>query len=330
MSRYDYQHSESFARLKDVKERIRTNLTSLEYLETLDMFLWRAIGSIRKAMPGLVDEFMVKAIAQQTFKSSTKFSSIMKEEKGKLPVILFNALTDRNTENLDGYRNLRLNRGMLFGLVKIFMDRTKPYMDLLNEPPFSAVEWKSRKFQLRAMEKELGVAEGVSLETLVEDVNIWYERAREWKESIIEKYTRKAIGQAKIAYEDYNCVMDLSDVIQIHMVLLSRAINRCDSRLGVLTTFITSWFKSARSEMKKIIGSSHAHEVSYEAMLEEMGDSAQVEGAEDRTLVTKETVQHIAMLAKQIDPTGVLRIHLGIPEFMPLHKRRILLAHAIN
>lgn len=323
-----YEHSEIFARLKDVKERIGTNLTSLEYLETLDMFLWRAIGSIRKAMPGLVDEFMVKAIAQQTFKSSTKFSSIMKEEKGKLPVILFNALTERNIESLDGYRNLRLNRGMLFGLVKIFVDRTQPYVDLLNEPPLSAVEWKSRARQLRAMEKELGVAEGVALNSVIEDVNIWYERAREWKESIIEKYTRKAIGQAKVAYEDYNYAMDLSDVIQIHMVLLSRAINRCDSRLGVLTTFITSWFKSARSEMKKIIDSSQ--EVSYEAMLEEMGDAAEAEGEEDKTLKTHENVQHIAMLAKQIDPTGVLRIHLGIPEFMPLDKRKILLAHALN
>lgn len=323
-----YEHSEIFARLKDVKERIGTNLTSLEYLETLDMFLWRAIGSIRKAMPGLVDEFMVKAIAQQTFKSSTKFSSIMKEEKGKLPVILFNALTERDIESLDGYKNLRLNRGMLFGLIKIFMDRTNAYMELVNEPPLSRQEWKNRARQLKAMEKKLGVVEGVALSNVVEDVNIWYERAREWKESIIEKYTRKAIGQAKVAYEDYNYAMDLSDVIQIHMVLLSRAINRCDSRLGVLTTFITSWFKSARSEMKKIIESSQ--EVSYEAMLEEMGDAAEAEGAEDKTLMTRESVQHIAMLAKQIDPTGVLRIHLGIPEFMPLDKRKILLAHALN
>lgn len=323
-----YEHSEIFARLKDVKERIGTNLTSLEYLETLDMFLWRAIGSIRKATPGLVDEFMVKSIAQQTFKSSTKFSSIMKEEKGKLPVFLFNALTERNIETLDGFRSLRLNRGMLFGLVKIFMDRTQPYMDLMNEPPLSVVEWKNRARQLKRMEKELGVVEGISLSSVVEDVNIWYERAREWKSAIIEKYTRKAIGQAKVAYEDYNYAMELSDVIQIHMVLLSRAINRCDSRLGVLTTFITSWFKSARSEMSRIINASQ--EVSYEAMLEEMGDAAEAEGAEDKTLMTNESVQHISMLAKQIDPTGVLRIHLGIPEFMPLDKRKILLAHALN
>lgn len=323
-----YEHSEIFARLKDVKERIGTNLTSLEYLETLDMFLWRAIASIRKATPGLVDEFMVKAIAQQTFKSSTKFSSIMKEEKGRLPVILFNALTDRNIENLDGFRNLRLNRGMLFGLVKIFLDRTQHYVDLSNEPPLSLVEWKSREVQLKAIERELGVVEGISLISVIEDVNIWHERARDWKSAIIEKYTRKAIGQAKVAYEDYNYAMDLSDVIQIHMVLLSRAINRCDSRLGVLTTFITSWFKSARSEMKKIIDSSQ--EVSYEGLIEEMGDAAEAEGREDPAMVTRESVQHIAMLAKQIDPTGVLRIHLGIPEFLPLAKRKILLDHAIN
>jgi hypothetical protein len=323
-----YEHSEIFAKLKDVKERIGTNLTSLEYLETLDMFLWRAISSIRKAMPHLVDEFMVKAIAQQTFKSSTKFSSIMKEEKGKLPVILFNALTDRDSESLDGYRNLRLNRGMLFGLVQIFMDRTAAYAELCSIAPLSFEDWKAREFQLRMIERSLGVADGVALINVIEDVNIWYERARDWKSAIIEKYTRKALGQAKIAYEDYNYAMDLSDVIQIHMVLLSRAINRCDSRLGVLTTFITSWFKSARSEMTRIINATQ--EVSYEEMIEEMGDAAEAEGFEDRTLATHEAVQHISMLAKQIDPSGVLRIHLGIPEFMPLDKRKILLAHALN
>jgi hypothetical protein len=323
-----YEHSEIFAKLKDVKERIGTNLTSLEYLETLDMFLWRAIGSIRKAMPRLVDEFMVKAIAQQTFKSSTKFSSIMKEEKGKLPVILFNALTERDPDSLEGFRNLRLNRGMLFGLVKIFVDRTAPYVELVNVEPLSFDDWRARATQLRLMEKALGVPEGIPLYSVIEDVNIWYERARDWKSAIIEKYTRKALGQAKVAYEDYNYAMDLSDVIQIHMVLLSRAINRCDSRLGVLTTFITSWFKSARSEMTKIINSSQ--EVSYEELLEEMGDAAEVEGSEDKTLRTNEMVQHISMLAKQIDPTGVLRIHLGIPEFMPLDKREILLKYAVN
>jgi hypothetical protein len=323
-----YEHSEIFAKMKDVKERIGTNLTSLEYLETLDMFLWRAIGSIRKAIPSLVDEFMVKAIAQQTFKSSTKFSSIMKEEKGKLPVILFNALTERDIENLDGFRNLRLNRGMLFGLVKIFMDRTEAYRELVNVEPLSIEDWKSRAFQLKAMERSLGVVEGVSLYNIIEDVNIWYERARDWKSAIIEKYTRKALGQAKVAYEDYNYAMDLADVIQIHMVLLSRAINRCDSRLGVLTTFITSWFKSARSEMTRVINASN--EVSYEEMLEDMGDSAEAEGSEDKTLTTQEAVQHISMLAKAIDPIGVLRFQLGIPEFMPLEKRKILLAHALN
>jgi hypothetical protein len=323
-----YEHSEIFAKMKDVKERIGTNLTSLEYLETLDMFLWRAIGSIRKAIPSLVDEFMVKAIAQQTFKSSTKFSSIMKEEKGKLPVILFNALTERDVENLDGFRNLRLNRGMLFGLVQIFMDRTEAYRELVNVEPLSVEDWKSRAFQLQAMERALGVVEGVSLYNVIEDVNIWYERARDWKSAIIEKYTRKALGQAKLAYEDYNYAMDLADVIQIHMVLLSRAINRCDSRLGVLTTFITSWFKSARSEMTRVINSSQ--EVSYEEMLEDMGDSAEAEGSEDKTLTTQEAVQHISMLAKEIDPTGVLRFQLGIPEFMPLDKRKILIAHALN
>jgi hypothetical protein len=323
-----YEHSDIFAKLKDVKERINTNLTSLEYLETLDMFLWKAISSIRKAIPSLVDEFMVKAIAQQTFKSSTKFSSIMKEEKGKLPVFLFNALTERDIESLDGFRNLRLNRGMLFGLVQIFMNRTAPYVELVNVDPISVEEWKARVFQLKDMERNLGVVEGVALYNVIEDVNIWYERARDWKSAIIEKYTRKALGQAKVAYEDYNYAMDLADVIQIHMVLLSRAINRCDSRLGVLTTFITSWFKSARSEMTHIINASQ--EVSYEEMLEDMGDSAEAEGCDDKTIATHEAVQHISMLAKEIDPSGVLRIHLGIPEFMPIDKRKILLVHALN
>jgi hypothetical protein len=80
--------------------------------------------------------------------------------------------------------------------------------------------------------------------------------------------------------------------------------------------------------MTRVINSSQ--EVSYEEMLEDMGDSAEAEGSEDKTLTTQEAVQHISMLAKEIDPTGVLRFQLGIPEFMPLDKRKILIAHALN
>jgi hypothetical protein len=88
---------------------------------------------------------------------------------------------------------------------------------------------------------------------------------------------------------------------------LNKAIDRCDSRQGVLTTFIQNWFYSARAEIIK--NTEENRHTSYEDFL----DKLSVKHTE--AAYPYEAVQHISYQAKQIDEYGVVRYALKIPEF---------------
>jgi DNA-binding IscR family transcriptional regulator len=59
-----YEHSASFSKLKTITERISKNLTTLEYLHTLDMFLWHALDPIHAECPGLFQNYVAKVVAR--------------------------------------------------------------------------------------------------------------------------------------------------------------------------------------------------------------------------------------------------------------------------
>src|ERR1700758_257407 len=85
-----YTHSKAFETLKATQESITENLTSLQYLQTLDLFLWRALEPIHAECPSLFNNYLAKITAHQSLKASTKFTS---DDRTKLPIHLFNALT---------------------------------------------------------------------------------------------------------------------------------------------------------------------------------------------------------------------------------------------
>lgn len=325
----NYEHSETFSRLKDITEKIDTNLTSLEYLQTLDMFLWNALAPIHSECPLLFHNYVAKIVAHQTLKASTKFTSLMADERHKLPVYLFNMLTAPEPQKShEQARLMYLNRGLLFGFLSLFLKKVEPYEALHSMPPSNADEWHARESQILEFEESLDVRSGGTLYGAIQQTKFWYERARQWKEMIIEKYARLALNHAKIVYQDFNHYVRLGDVAQIHIMVVSRAIDRCDPRQGVLTTFITNWFKSARSEVADLAKTQF--DQSYEQLAEELGDALSELIGSSSDDNGSETIEHIAFLAKQIDRFGFIRAPLGIPEFLTKEEKQILYQHAIG
>jgi hypothetical protein len=324
----NYEHSETFSRLKDITEKIDTNLTSLEYLQTLDMFLWNALAPIHSECPTLFHNYVAKIVANQALKASTKFTSLMDDERHKLPVYLFNMLTLQDArKSHEQARLMYLNRGLLFGFLALFMRQIETY-EALHAPSSSEADWMEREHQIAAFEKEFGVRPNGSLYGAIQQVRFWYAKARQWKEMIIEKYARLALNHAKTVYQDFNHYVRLGDVVQIHIKVVSRAIDRCDPRQGVLTTFITNWFKSARSEVADLAKTQF--DASYEQLAEELGDAlSELVGSTEDEDGSDESVEHIAYLAKQIDRFGYVRTSLGIPEFLTREEKAILLQHAL-
>src|SRR6185503_246124 len=188
-------------------------------------------------------------------------------DRHKLPIQLFNTLRAADDKMIEHAKDMHVNRGLLLGFIAFFLNRLAPYK-AMHEKAHDSVLINSRCW---AIERGVGLREHGELYQAIKDVEYWYAYARKWKDQIIEKYTRMALLQAQATYKDYNYAVKLDDIVQIYLVVVSRAIDRCDSRHGVITTFMQSWFKSAKSEVAKL---AEGHQdSSYEGLIEEHGDA---------------------------------------------------------
>lgn len=319
-----YQHSKVFDSMKGTKEAIAGNYTSLQYLQTLDMFLWNSLEPIAAECPSLFKNYLAKIVARQTLKSSAKLTS---DDRHKMPINLFNSLIQTDaSKSFELSKLLYINRGLLFGFVSLFRNQLAYYKDLqrghinINPAIQSTLQFR--------IERAYGLRPNGNLYGALSQVEYWDSKAREFKAMIVQKYTRMAILQAQRTYKDFNHYVELDDVVQIYLVVVSRAIDRCDSRQGVLTTFIQNWFKSARGEVAKIAETQV--DSSYEELTELHGDAAHtVLGVTDPD-VDAELKSHIASVAKRVDPVGLVRTSLGIPVFVSRKHRETLEMFAVS
>jgi hypothetical protein len=306
----NYEHSTSFHILKNIKEELTNNYTSLQYLQTLDFFLWKALEPIAAECPSLFYNYLTKVVARQSLKSSAKFTS---GERHKLPIQLFNSLVSKSpTKAFESSKLLYINRGLLFGFISMFRNKLRYYEELSRgHHNISAPE---RSTVLHRIELSLGLRPFGSLYAALLQVVYWDNKARDFKRLIVEKYTRMALLQAQKAYEDYNYFVPLDDVVQVYLLVVSKAIDRCDARQGVLTTFIQNWFKSARGEIAKL--AEGRTDQSYESLAEDLGDAAHEALGVTLPDLSMELQEHIAYVAKQVDLQGLVRTALGIPQFV--------------
>jgi hypothetical protein len=315
-----YQHSDTFASLKNLREGISENLTSYQWLSTLDFFIESAIDPIATAYPDFLDNFYSKVVAYQAIRPSVKFS---RNAKGTLPAMLFNSLTTSGKAKREHQKAMMLNRGVLFGVINTFQDLVDPYLKL--HDPLTKIPWKKRQLLISLAESRTSPY----LWPASMQVAFYAKKAYEFKELIVQKYVRMTLMSAKRVYGEINHRIKLDDVIQTYLVYLSKAIDRCDSRQGVLTTFIQTWFYSARAEVQRSLADEQHS--SYEELLEN-GQFA------DATLpdCKYEVLQHLAATAKTLDPEGAVRFAIGIPEFLGsadlkvLHKAARLSASRFN
>lgn len=304
-----YQHSETFAQLKVSKEVVDQNLTSYQWLKTLDHFIENAIDPLVTANCDLVDNYFAKVTAWQSHKPSIKFT---REPKSGLPSMLFNSLTTSGRVKRQWQRDMLLNRGLLFGLLSVFADTVNNYKQL--HDPWFPIPYSKRLRLMRLAAKRCG---SDFLYASITESEFWSRKAYYFKELLLQKYIRLALMQAQRTYKEINCVISLDDIVSIYLSYLSKAIDRCDSRQGVLTTFIQVWFYSARTEVTKLASASNVE--SYDQILESGFYSGSTEPDSDL-----ETTQYISYEAKRVDPEGVVRFSLGIKEFFVQKQLKIV------
>src|ERR1700737_337658 len=209
-----YQHSRVFDSMKQVKEGISSNYTSLQYLQTLDYFLWEAVKPIAIECPDLFYNYLAKITARQTLKTSSKFTS---EDRTKMPVQLFNTLTVKDPiKAFEQSRLLYVNRGLMFGFISLFLNKLTYYAELQQgEHKIPSV---MRNTLIHRIEQSLGLRSNGMLYQAMLQTTYWDKKARWWKELIIEKYTRMTVLQAQRTYTDFNHFVPLDDVVQTYMM----------------------------------------------------------------------------------------------------------------
>lgn len=297
----NYVHSDTFASLKGIKEELTVNWTTAQLLTTLDHFIESAIDPLVSAYPALTDVYFSKVIAYQFDNPNTKCS---RNDKQVLPALLFNSLTTEGKVKREFQKKMLLNRGLLFGLVTTFEKTVNTYRKL--HSPFFKLPRAQRKLLMQLAEER---TESRFLFAAIQQTEFWIEKAYHFKEMIVQKYTRLALQSARKTYMDTGCQKDLGDIIQIYLIFLSKAIDRCDSRQGVLTEYIKNWFYSAKAEVVKSIAKDGLS-TSYDQLLESGIESNSV--APDTEF---ESVQHLCVTAKAMDLTGAYRYALNIPEY---------------
>lgn len=308
-----YAHSKAFESLKGIKEEITGNFTSPQYLNALDLFLWNALEPIHAECPSFFNNYITKVVARQTLKASTKFTSLTQEDRAKLPVLLFNALTQPDARKAHEHvRSMLINRGLLFGFIVLFLAKLRRYETL--QSAFYPMDPIARRSEIYYIERSIGLRPNGSLFGCIQQVRHFYQKAAKFKEMIMEKYTRMTLMQAKRTYEDFNHYVPLDDVVQIHLLTTSKAIDRCDSRQGVLTTFIQNWFKSSRSEVSDLAKSQT--DQSIESLNDDHGDASAAVLGFTMPDTSAELEQHLSYVAKTVDPQGYLRSILGIQEHL--------------
>lgn len=311
----NYEHSKSFDSLKTIKEAISGNYTSLQYLQTLNHFLWKAIEPIARECPEFFKNYLCKVVARQTLKASAKFTS---NERHNLPVQLFNMLIAEDAKVVELARDMHINRGLLFGFISFFQNRLIEYRKLHQRAVYGVV---TRSLCWRT-ERDLGLRSGGELYAALMEVEYWATKARRWKEQIMEKYTRMALLQAQATYKDYNHVVKLDDVVQIYLLVVSKAIDRCDSRHGVITTFMQNWFKSARGEVARL--AAEQQDSSYDGLIEEHGDAIHDILGTSAPDLSSDMWQHVSYVCQAVDPVGLVRTKMGVPQYVSLKHRKLL------
>ena len=306
-----YKHSEAFAEVKAIEEDIKINLTSLQYLQILDYYLWNSLRFLINVSPTFFTCYLSKVIAYQQVHSMSKLSS---ESRETITNNFFNYVT---TGDIEWVKKLYLNRGLYFGIISYWLSKSNEYFQLRS--PFNEREDAPKR--MYEIANELSITDTSVYYANYKQVAYWFSKAQDFKSKIMQKYVRMTILQAQKAYVEYNHEIDLDDVTQIYLQIMSKAIDRCDSRFGVLTTFIQSWLKSAKAIVQKMVQSKQ-HSTSYEGLIEEFGDSADVgvTSFDD----SFDTLQELAYAAQKIDTTGCLRIMYKIPQFMSLQNRKLL------
>jgi hypothetical protein len=315
---YSYQHSAVFASLKNITEQLPTNLTTSQYLQALDLYLQNATTPVVIGTR-FFDAFLSRLVGWQekNFRRKVSFSS-----RKLVPSKVINFLLQPSAEGrVAAFAEIKLDRGILVEALGVFYERLELYMKACNcelsRPGAHGVDLSYCLYTKTRIEEEMFAR--VPLPTVLSESKFWLDRSIAFKQLILEKYTRLCLTTAKADYVYYfKHSVKLDDIIHWYWIAASRAIDKCDSGQGALTSHIQNWFKTARFRVTSQ-RDQRANVLNIETLdfdSDEFRSSVNSRPSRDEEEDRNQHVHDMRYLAKLADPIGVARAYLCIEELL--------------
>lgn len=318
MAEYSYKHSEVFASLKNITEKLTTNLTTSQYLQALDQYLQNATTPVVIGTR-FFDSFLSRLVGWQekNFRRKVSFSS-----RKLVPSAVINFLLQPTPEGrVAAFAEIKLDRGILVEALELFYENLDLYTRACNcelsRPGFPGVDLSYCLFIKTRVENEMLAR--VPLTTVLSESKFWLKKAIAFKQLILEKYTRLCITTAKADYVYYfKHSVSLNVIIHWYWIAAARAIDKCDSGQGALTSHIQNWFKTARyrvtleRDLRTTLLNVETLDFDSDEFRSTHSSLPTKEEDEDRN----QRLVDIRYLAKLADPLGVARAYLGIEEVL--------------
>jgi hypothetical protein len=330
MTTATYRHSQTFAKLKGIQESISNNLTSHQYLSVLDHFLYRSVQPLIQGTR-FVDVFLAQVLAWQTQNPKRKTSGAGRHSFAANATLFF--LCDDYKARLKILRNMRLDRAIIFETIRRWLAIVEQYEQLSTQ-----VATPELLHRLHELGEAASVRSSFSLHAIYTQVKFFYEQASSFKDKILQKYTRMVLNTAKRDYVQLGHKIDIDDIIQVYMMTAAKAIDKCDTERGVLTTHIQNWLMSAKNVVvgQHLQGAMKSLNQAQGNVVDRMtGDSISLDDVPDIPIEEsdehekEEIIDQVRLVAKTFDPQGVGRILMGIQEVLSYEDRMALRALAV-
>jgi hypothetical protein len=349
MSKEHYETSRVFGILKAKKDSLEGNLTTSQYLETLDRYLNSALQAILKNTRYL-ESMVASLIGWQEENYRRRVSLLTKREF--LPRALTWLLMSK-AEKMRDLHELKLDRGVALLICHAFLSECSEYSRISKK----SILDENTDLKVIHDTKARLLVPGGNLNHALATVRYQSELAADYRGAILSKYFRLSIMAAQRDYVSYfNCRISLDDMCSEYIMASARAIDKCDYEKGPLTTHVQSWFYTARSHCKKRydtglnqqqlsddVSTSTSADDSHGSYADTGGGGSVSQDGDDQAtatrrngsysgtsvglddaMVSSENSNTIRFLAKIADPTGIARRRLGIEEILSIAEKKQL------
>lgn len=318
-------HSASIQATKTVKETLQGRWTDSQMMTTLDQLLMLAVEPIIRHT-AFVDRNMPAMLCWYATNTGRKISSVDKPKV--LHLMNLYLLADNPVDKVRLVRRMKLERNILFFIIKRFLSLTKEYTKL--EAAYAQRRLVSRRLKMEEIEQLVGG--GKNLGRVVQRVKSWQDEAVKFRNQILERFMRHSMMQAHRFHRE-NPRTNLEDVTQNFVVAVNKAVNKMNPDKGTLAPYAQNWITNAKHSPSQPHEYGIAYSLSPHAKRAvAKGDLQLVNIASDfeteevfnhpdhvnefDTLIEDDRARRVRLLAKIADPDGFARQELGIEEVL--------------